>query len=187
MRTIRLAMWLATLWLSGCKEHHNPPLTDLIGAARAGAVQEVQTLLRQGADPNLRGGVNDWTPLMHAIHKNQAGTAKALLDGGADVEARTRSGETPLMMAAGYGYTPIVELLLERGAHTRAQTPDGATALSLALSGVSDPDRFTLGACQVSTVRALKRKDPGLSLPPNSGGWTAKLAAATARLRGCAY
>src|SRR5690242_18747254 len=46
-------------------------LTPLIVAARNGSVGEVQVLLRHRAHPDLRGGVNDWTPLMHAIHKDQ--------------------------------------------------------------------------------------------------------------------
>ncbi len=162
-------------------------LTALIAAARAGDAAVVECLLRHAADPNLRGGVNDWTPLMHAIHRNQISTVRALLDGGADVNGRGRSGETALMMAAGYGYTPIVELLLDRGADTRAQMPDGATVFSIAVGGVPDIDRFTLGACQIETIKALKRKDPGLSLPPNVWGGAAKVSAVVARLRGCPY
>ena len=162
-------------------------LTALILAARAGKALPVETLVRHRADPNLRGGVNDWTPLMHAIHRNQTGTARALLEAGADVSLRGRNGETALMMAAGYGYTPIVELLLERGANPWAQTPDGRTVFSVAVAGVADIDRFTLASCQSSTVQALKRKDPTLHLPDNLWGRAAKVMAAVAKLRGCIY
>ncbi len=89
---------------------------------------------------------------------------------------------TALMMAAGYGYTPIVELLLERGADPRARSRDGVTALSAAAGGVADGDRFTLGACQASTVKALLARDPGLRLPRDFWGRAARVAA---RLRGC--
>ena len=65
-------------------------------------------------------------------------------------------------------------------------TPSGLH-FSINHCGVPDIDRFTLGACQVSTVQALKRKDPGLHLPDNLRGRTAKLPAAMAKLRGCAY
>jgi hypothetical protein len=184
MGPIRLAAWISLLLLSGCTRYRDTPL---IRAAVLGDTRTVQTLLRHGADPNLPGGVNGWTPLMHAIHKNHPGTIQALLAAGADVNARGRSGETALMMAAGYGDTPIVELLLDSGADPRAEALDGANALAMAMAGVPDIDRFTLGSCQISTVRVLKRKDPTLRLPDNFWGPAAKLAAAVAKLRGCAY
>jgi hypothetical protein len=133
------------------------------------------------------GGANGWTPLMHAVHKNQIAAARALLDGGAPVDTRNRSGETALMMAAGYGYTPMVELLLAHGANPRAATPDGYNVLAAALGGVPDIDRFTLGSCQAATVQALKRKDPSLRLPDNLWARVAQFSAGVAKLRGCPY
>ena len=203
MSPSRLLLWTPVLLLSGCTQHRpqqallsqtSDPnqkdaagLTALIRSARAGTVPEVASLLRHGADPNLRGGVNDWTPLMHAVHKNQIGAVRALLDGGAQVDSRGRSGETALMMAAGYGSTPLVELLLDRGANPRAATPDGYNVLAAALGGVPDIDRFTLGSCQAATVRALKRKDPSLRLPDNLWARVAQFSAGMAKLRGCPY
>ena len=185
----QLLLWTPVLLLSGCAPHRPQQggLTALIVSARAGDVPAVEALLRHGADPNLRGGVNNWTPLMHAVHKNQIGAVEALLDGGAQVDRRGRSGETALMMAAGYGYTPIVELLLERGANPRAATPDGYNVLAAALGGVPDIDRFTLGSCQAATVQALKRKDPSLRLPDNLWARVAQFSAGVAKLRGCSY
>ncbi|MBK5292551.1 MAG: ankyrin repeat domain-containing protein [Acidobacteriia bacterium] len=57
-------------------------------AARTGDVQAIRTLLQAGADPEEASGMNHWTPLMHAIHKNQRGSVVSLLDGGAKVNAR---------------------------------------------------------------------------------------------------
>jgi hypothetical protein len=163
-------------------------LTALIRVrARRQRFRRVECLLRHGADPNLRGGLNGWTPLMHAVHKNQSGAARALLDGGAQVDGRGRSGETALMMAAGYGYTPLVELLLDRGANPRAETADGYNVLAAALGGVPDIDRFTLGTCQAATVQALKRKDPSLRLPDNLWARVAQFWGGVAKLRGCPY
>ena len=213
----RLFVWVPLLLLSSCAQHRDIALlqaarqgdtqalqtllsrgadpnqkdagglTALILSTRTGTVPAVETLLRHGADPNLRGGVNGWTPLMHAIHKNQPGAAHALLDGGAQVDSRGRSGETALMMAAGYGYTPLVELLLERGANPRAATPDGYNVLAAALGGSPDIDHFTLGSCQAATVRALKRKDPSLHLPDNLWARVAQFSGGVAKLRGCPY
>lgn len=162
-------------------------LTALIWCVRAGSVPRVKVLLRHRADPNLRGGVNDWTPLMHAVHQDQLGAAQALLDGGAQVDSRGRSSETALMMAAGYGYTPLVELLLDRGADPRAATVDGYNVLAAALGGTPDLDHFTIGACHADTVRALKRKDPNLRLPDNLWARVAQISGGVSKLRGCPY
>ena len=128
--------------------------TSFIGAVRNGDVAAVRRMLVRGADPNAAEGVNEWTPLMHAIHKNQLGSVAALLDGHADPN-RAVNGMTPLMMAAGYRYTPIVQLLLARGADPRIQDLDGETAVDYAIIGMTDIDRFTFFSCGDETVRAI--------------------------------
>ncbi len=127
----------------------------LISAARAGNKAGIPLLIAAGADPNQPAGVNSWPPLMHAIHKNRIGTAEALIDLGAKVNHTQSNGDTPLMMAAGYGYTDIVRMLLEKGADPAMRTDAGITALDLAITGVGDIDRFTIGKCQTDTVKVL--------------------------------
>jgi hypothetical protein len=141
---MRQFMWLVLLIAS----------TSFIGAVRSGDVAEVRQKLAQGADPNAPEGVNEWTPLLHAVHKNQIGSVAALLEGHADPN-RSVNGMTPLMMAAGYGYTPIVRLLLARGADPRIRDLDGGTAVDYAVMGMTDLDRFTFFSCSDDTVRAL--------------------------------
>lgn len=60
--------------------------------------------------------------------------AEALLDAGADVNARAHQGEgdTPLHAAADRGHANMVKLLLARGADPRLAAGDGQTALALA-------------------------------------------------------
>ena len=54
------------------------------------------------------------------------------LDGGAQVDARNRYGETALMIAARLGEQEIVELLLDNGANPSLQDYQGSTGLDLA-------------------------------------------------------
>jgi ankyrin repeat protein len=175
-----VALFFAVVWLTGCNMQPDNPL---IGAARSGDVPAIQALLAKGADPNQRWGVNHWTPLMHAIHKNQKGSVAALIAGGADLNARCGDGISALMMAAGYGYVDIVQLLLDHGADPYAETADGNNALTAAVGGVPDIDKFTVGKCQTGTVAALLKKAPDLRIKDTAYGRAARLAAHAA---GCA-
>ena len=60
---------------------------------------------------------------------------KALLDKGADVNAKDDKERTPLMSAAYRGYLEVVKLLLEKGADVKAKDKGGLTALMFAASG----------------------------------------------------
>jgi len=159
---MRTGVLLALIFAcGGCGDRTLPPLAS---ASRAGRTDEIRKLVASGADPNERSGVNGWTPLMHAIHKHQIGSAGALLDAGADVNARGRDGSTALMMAAGYGYEDMVALLLARGADAHLQLSDGENALTYAVLGVNDIDRFTAVDCQGGAIRALVDHVPDLKL-----------------------
>lgn len=151
------------------------PGSPLIGAARTGDVRTIRTLAARGADMNEHGGVNDWTALENAVHKDQIESVKALLDGGADPNRTDPNGLTPLMMAAGYGYTPIVKVLLARGADTRLRDGKGSTALDYAIDGTADIDRTTIFDCQNETIKVLR----------DAGAPSAKTSAFLARFKRC--
>ncbi len=141
------------------KDSHG--FTILDWAARTGHAEAIAELVRAGADPDLRdSGPNGWTPLHHAVHKNQPGSVRALLAAGADVNGRSDNGLTPLMLAAVQGEAEIVEELLAAGADPRLQGPWGWTALQQAV-GNGDP----------KVVDALLRKDPGLRLGSGPHAW----------------
>ena len=161
------------------RDHYS---SALVAAARSGHVALAGVLIAHGADPNLPAGVNGWTPLMHAIHKDQIDSVRALLEGGADVNRKSHNGLNALIMAAGYGYDDIVRLLLNRGADAYAEKADGVNALTAAVGGVFDIDRLTAGACQTGTVETLLDHAPDLQLSDNI---RARKALASARANHC--
>ena len=84
-----------------------------------------------------------------AVRKGDVAAVTALLDKGADVNAKFRYGTTALFKAAERGHVEVVKLLLARGADVSVKdTFYGATAMSWAL----DNKRFEV-------VRALLEKD----------------------------
>ena len=174
---MKLSVICFLLLLNGCG-FLSEPISPLITAARSGNVAKIQELAASGTDMNAPGGVNGWTPLMHAVHTNQLASVKALLDRGATVDLHA-GGTTALIMAAGYGYTDIVKVLLEHGADPRAASRNGTTALEAAFEGSPDPDRNTTGQCQTETVKAIVEKDRRLRLAENS------TAVQAARKAGC--
>jgi len=166
-----MRLTLIPLLIIGCGVRQYAHFTPLADAARAGDVPTIRTLIAHGADPNEAAGQNNWSPLLHAIHKQQLASVQALLDGGADINRISGDGITPLMMAAGYGYTDIVEVLLRRGANPRIAGPDGVRAIDLAVAGIPDIDRFTLFQCQQDTVRVLRAADPSVRVSPRVLMW----------------
>jgi uncharacterized protein len=77
-------------------------------------------LLEAGADPNAstEGSWHAETPLHWAASSDDVEVARALIDGGADIEATGASiaGGSPLDDAVGYGCWQVARLLVERGA-----------------------------------------------------------------------
>jgi ankyrin repeat protein len=87
-------------------------------AARSGDTVQIAALIKSGAVVDERGGINNWTPLMHAVHKNQPKAVRALIDAGADVNAvaGARGRDTALRLAEIQGLHEIAEILREHGA-----------------------------------------------------------------------
>ena len=78
------------------------------------------------------------TALVLAVTEGHSDTVLALLDAGADPDAR-EVDMTALMIAASNGYADIVRTLLDSGANVSAKTETGGTALGAALNaGHSD-------------------------------------------------
>jgi len=96
------------------------PVSPLAAAARSGDVKEIDRLLDGGADINAGSGVNDWPPLIHAIHKQQLAALEHLLERGAILDQQIAA--RALNVARGSGDEVAVRPILEahRG-HTSAR------------------------------------------------------------------
>jgi ankyrin repeat protein len=84
------------------------------------APEVVALLIGAGADPNVaaRGSWHSETPLHWAASSDDVEVARALIDGGADLDATGASiaGGAPLDDAVGYSCWRVARLLVDRGA-----------------------------------------------------------------------
>jgi ankyrin repeat protein len=104
--------------------------TPLLRASEAGHTEIVALLLRHGANPAVVD-ITGKTPLIVACrHKN---VLKALLDGGAAINAQDIKGWTALMHAVWQNRPEEVQFLLNRGASIELKDRRGRTALDIAL------------------------------------------------------
>jgi hypothetical protein len=78
----------------------------------------VAVLIEAGADPNYRDPDQEQseTPLHWAASSDDVDVARALIDGGANLEVPDGSIGTPLENAVGYACWRVAHLLVERGA-----------------------------------------------------------------------
>jgi ankyrin repeat protein/thiol-disulfide isomerase/thioredoxin len=103
-------------------------------AAMGGAAQAAATLLKQGADVNVRQGTYQGTPLQYAAAAGHLAVVKTLIDNDAAVDARDTHGRTPLMWSAWKGQVEAVKALLDAGANIAGTSNVGWTPLHFASS-----------------------------------------------------
>ena len=111
---------------------HTPLYCLANECAVEGAGQAVRTLVRAGGDVNAHNGVKQTTPLHMAARRGNVEVAEALLDGGANLEARDTSGETPLRRAVNCNKPGVASLLISRGADVQSRGSRGLTPLTAA-------------------------------------------------------
>ena len=94
--------------------------------------ENLDFLLKCGANPNQGTKNNIFSPLMYAVYKNNISAARLLLKYGADVNAVTKCGGTALRIAVIQNLPEMAGLLIEYGADINSFT-DGMTSLEHAL------------------------------------------------------
>ena len=183
------ALLLASLCTAGCEIVHEM-ITDnfheeLVYRARMGDVATIARLAARGLDLDVPQGSNHWTALQHAVHKQQAGSVRVLLEWGAQPDLTFPGNQTPLFMAADSKDPAMVELLINAGADVEWQGPGGRTPLTQAVSGGAlwdVLDRPVFGGCRTETVRAFMTAYPRLRVPDTPTG---KTAVTWARVHSC--
>jgi hypothetical protein len=106
-------------------------VTALVRAAACGLVYNVLILLQQGAELEAVDYLDE-TPLHKAARMGAEDVVKALMNAGADVNARSPDWTT-LMSAVSGGNVEVVKMLVNAGADLTAETLWGETALTIAL------------------------------------------------------
>lgn len=109
---------------------------SLLSAIRTNDTNQALQLLEQGASPDAVDPQYGYSALMLSARLNNREIATALLQAGANVNARAKDGWTALMFSANCGDAGvgIAELLLRAGANPRARHDGGYSALGI-LSG----------------------------------------------------
>ena len=125
-------------------------VTPLVESAYHGNTAAVKLLLSKGAKPNVvalapvlfplefpKSGpiaLGNVTPLLAAASSEQPQLVKALLDAGADVNAKDGRNMTPLMIAVATNRqnAAVIRMLVDRGADATVQSSAGETAVDWA-------------------------------------------------------
>ena len=107
---------------------------NLVRAAQAGSVPEVEQILHRGTDIEEQHTSTGRNALSVAAHCGNDGVVDLLLQQGARVSHRDASGSTPLHLAASRGHIGSMNLLILDGADIEEKDGQSRTPLWLAAS-----------------------------------------------------
>jgi len=111
----------------------------------------------------------DLTPLHHATVKRDVELVKSLLEEGADVDSRDKTGRTALHIAASAGHIDIVKLLLAKGARLDIRDNAGRAPIHYGAEGLyggANPQKWS-----VEMVRLLMDAGADINVQDDIG-WT---------------
>ena len=147
--------------------------TPLMYSAIEGQYRQTNTLLNNGADPNLKDPEHEWTALHHAAFRGHYAVCERLLrDDRTRVLARDHDGATALMLACGQAQYRAAMELIEEMDDVDDVDMNGWTALHYAawhgamdtgmklLDGGADKDKKTnSGMTAADIADAAKQED----------------------------
>lgn len=116
------------------------------------------------------------TPLHDAASAGQTKTALALVNAGADINAKDNYDQTPLNLAVAGGYTEIALILLGAGADVGARDDNGSTPLHIATR--NGQTATTLALVKVGADVGAKNNDGWT--PLHDAAWQGEISAALA-------
>jgi ankyrin repeat protein len=124
-------------------------------AALAGEIDELDALLRLGADVNA---AIPTPPLHAAAYAGQMATVRFLLEHGAKPNAFASGGHVLLAAARG-GHTDVIRILIEGGASVEARDEKGRTVLTAAEMSGSPDDMLAILLNYAQTGADLGNRD----------------------------
>ncbi|XP_071957300.1 BRCA1-associated RING domain protein 1-like [Antedon mediterranea] len=107
--------------------------TPLHLASIKGDIQNVEMLLQQGADANVRDYAG-WRPLHEAANHGHADVVSLLLDHGALIDAPGFENDSPLHDALANNRINVVKVLVKNGANIMARNMFGLTPTGMAIT-----------------------------------------------------
>jgi ankyrin repeat protein len=155
---------LPVLLFAACGEQPRPPAAELVAAAGAGRLDEVQRLLRDGADVDGRDR-RGRTAVTAAAIGQHVEVVSVLVDAGADVDLQDDERNNPLLLCGENGNVALLREVL------RGHPDLGATNRYGGVAVIPASDRG-----HVEMVRALLATDIDVD-HVNNLGWTALLEA----------
>ena len=105
---------------------------SLHSAIAKGDYANAMKMIEQGTDIEAKDTGPGASPLHYAVMKGSLPMIGMLLQRGADVNSRTKSGTTPLHTAVLYNHFESAEYLLDKGAEVNSKSSSGVTPLELA-------------------------------------------------------
>ena len=135
-------------------------------AAMAKSRYWLETLLERGVSPDLPNTVTGAPPLFDALRAQSQDNIDRLLDAGARLDTRDRSGTTPLHQAALVNNLAAVRRFLDAGADPRATDRNGATFDAFLFDG----DESTLNASAKRDLEAIRARLRSSGIEPARSG-----------------